>query len=282
MSTRRVQGASRFVLTLTLFSPFTGMAPNAMQPQAAIARTMMADPTGEQIIDKYIEATGGKAAYEKITSRVITGKMSVPAQGISGDVVVHQKAPNLSHTTISIPQLGGKIERGFNGEVGWEKNPMTGSRIFEGEEKQQMLREAALNTELNWRDIYKSAELVGKEDIKGKPAYKVKMTTKSGNEETRFYDVESGLLVQTQMTIKNVQGEFPVVVTPSDWRDVNGVKMPFKSSTELKSLGMEQLITMDKVETNVDVPESTFALPEDIKELAKKTATTGSATQPSK
>ena len=150
MSNRRVQRASRFVLTLTLFSPFTGIAPEHDATPGRYRASVMADPTGEQVIDRYVEATGGKAAYEKIKSRVITGKMSIPAQGISGDILIHQKAPNLSHTSITIPQIGGKIERGFNGEVGWEKNPMTGSRVLDGEEKQQMLREASLNNELHW------------------------------------------------------------------------------------------------------------------------------------
>ena len=105
------------------------------------------------------------------------------------------------------------------------------------------------------------------------------MTSKSGNEVMRFYDVDSGLLVQTDMTVKNVQGEFPIVATPSEWSDVDGVKMASKSTTELKSLGMEQVITMEKVETNFDVPASTFELPEDVKELVKKSQTT-QPTQP--
>jgi hypothetical protein len=233
----------------------------------------VADPTGEEVLDKYIEVTGGKAAYEKVKDRVVTGKMSVPAQGISGDIVMYQKAPNLTYMSINIPQIG-VIERGFNGEIGWEKNPMTGTRIVDGEEKEQLLRESTINNELNWRNTYSKVENVGTENIDDKPAYKLVMTTKTGNEETRYYDVKSGLLVQTSMTVKNAQGVFPIVATPSDWREVAGIKMPFKSTQELKSVGMEQIIAMDKVETNTDIPDSKFDLPEDVKELAKQEPTT--------
>ena len=268
------RNAIKWMLGLAVVAGLAGYAPYAPQfvPSTAVASTE-ADPTGEQVLDKYIEVTGGKAAYEKVKSRVITGKMSIPAQGIGGDIQMYQKAPNLSYMTITIPQLG-KIERGFNGEVGWEKNPMTGTRMLSGEEKDQMVREATMNQELNWRNQYSKAENTGKEEINGKPAYKVVMTNKNGNEETRFYDVESGLLVQSQMTVKNAQGEFPVVATPSDWREIDGVKMPFKSTQELKSMGLEQVIAMDKVETNVDIPADKFELPEDVKNLTKKDPTT--------
>jgi hypothetical protein len=266
------------MLGLAVLAGVAGYAPYGPQfaPSGAVA-AVMADPTGEQVLDKYIEVTGGKANYERVKSRVISGKMSIPAQGIGGDIQMFQKAPNLSYMTITIPQLG-KIERGFNGEIGWEKNPMTGTRVLSGEEKEQMVREATMNQELNWRNQYTKAENVGREQINGKPAYKIQMTNKNGNEETRFYDVESGLLVQSQMTVKNVQGEFPVVATPSDWREIDGVKMPFKSTQELKSMGLEQVIAMDKVETNVDIPADTFELPEDVKKLAEKAP----ATQPGK
>ena len=266
--------AIKWMLGLAVVAGLTGYAPYAPQfvPSGAVA-AVAADPTGDQVLDHYIEVTGGKAAYEKVKSRVIAGKMSIPAQGIGGDIQMFQKAPNLSYMTITIPQLG-KIERGFNGEVGWEKNPMTGTRVLSGEEKDQMLREATMNQEVNWREQYPKVENVGKEDINGKPAYKIQMTSKKGNEETRFYDVESGLLVRSQMTVKNAQGEFPIVATPSDWREVDGVKMPFKSTQELKSMGLEQVIAMDKVETNTDIPDAKFELPEDVKSIAKKEPTT--------
>ena len=147
MSTRKVQRASRIVLTLTLFSPFTGMAPDAMQPQAAIARNLLAEPTGEQVLERYIEATGGRAAYEKVTSRVTTGKFSVPAQGLNAEMVSYSKAPNLTYMTIDLTGMG-KIERGYYGEIEWEKNPQTGTRIVEGEEKVQFEQQARLNSEL--------------------------------------------------------------------------------------------------------------------------------------
>lgn len=268
ISKRKTTG---WMLSLAIVVGFTAYGPTFVPSRAVAA--VAADPTGEQVLDNYIEVTGGKAAYEKVKSRVITGKMSIPAQGIGGDIQMYQKSPNLSYMTITIPQLG-KIERGFNGEVGWEKNPMTGTRVLSGDEKEQMLREATMNQEVNWRNQYTKVENVGTEQINNKPAYKVKMTSKNGNEETRFYDVESGLLVQSQMTVKNVQGEFPIVATPSDWREVEGVKMPFKSTQELKSMGLEQVIAMDKVETNVDIPDSKFELPEDVKGLAKKEPTT--------
>jgi outer membrane lipoprotein-sorting protein len=273
--------AVRSVLALAFVAAYAGFATDLTSPNllASPNCAFAAEPTGEEVLDRYIEATGGKEAYEKVKSRVVSGKMSIPAQGVSGDIQIFQKAPNFTYMTISIPQLGGKIERGFDGEVGWEKNPMTGTRIVEGEEKQQLIRESTINSEINWRDNYTKVENLGTEQVDGKKTYKVKMTSKNGNEETRYYDADSGLLLKSEMTVKNAQGEFPIVATPSDWREVDGIKMPFKSTQSLTSVGLEQILQLEKIENNTDIPDDKFELPADVKELAKKNAG-GTATQP--
>ena len=277
---RTVRRASRIVLTLALFSPFTGIAPDAMQPPAAMARTLADEMTGEQIIDRYIEVTGGKPAYEKVKSRVTSGKFSVPAAGINGTMQSFHKAPNLIYVKIDLAGMGA-TERGFDGQTAWEKSPQTGTRIVTGDERAEFEREAKLNNELDWKSEYTKVENKGVEEVEGKKCYKVELTDKQGDLQTRFYNVDTGLLEQTSRTVKSPMGELPVLITMSDYRDVDGVKMPFKAVQLIKSMGASYEITTDKVETNVDIPANKFELPADVKELAKKSAASPT-TQPGK
>src|ERR1700757_4780405 len=96
-------------------------------------------PTGEAILDKYIEVTGGKAAYEKKISEVSTGVMEFTGKAVKAHIPGYQAAPNKSYTVVEIDGIG-KMEEGTDGTVAWERSALKGPRIKTGEEKAVSLR----------------------------------------------------------------------------------------------------------------------------------------------
>src|ERR1051325_9119674 len=91
-------------------------------------------PKGEAILDKYIEVTGGKAAYAKIHSEISTGTMEIAAMGLKGTLTAYSAEPNRRLAEFTLPGIG-KILDGSNGEVAWSTNPIQGPRLKEGDEK---------------------------------------------------------------------------------------------------------------------------------------------------
>src|ERR1700742_125021 len=87
---------------------------------AAVAATAAPDdlPKGESILDKYVEVTGGKAAYAKIHREISTGTMTLGAMGIKGQLTAYQAEPNKQLVEINIEGVG-KIQEGTNGDVAW-------------------------------------------------------------------------------------------------------------------------------------------------------------------
>ena len=225
-------------------------------------------PSGESILDRYIEVTGGRAAYEKITSDLTTGRMEMPAQGIKASLKSMRAKPG-SRSIVEIEGVG-KMEEGSTGGVAWEKSVMTGARIKSGAEQAIALRTAALDREHNWRNYYTAAENQGVESIQGEDCYKILLTAKAGKPETRYYSKASGLLVRMTMTMPNPMGEIPTETTVSDYRDVSGIKMPFK--TEMSVMGQKMNLTFESVKLNVEIPAEEFAMPADIAALAAKPA----------
>jgi hypothetical protein len=223
-------------------------------------------PKGEEILDKYVEATGGKAAYEKCTNRVVHATIEVLGVGIKGKVTTYSAAPAKVYTETNLPGLG-KFEEGTDGKVAWDLNATTGPRLKEGSEKTNALRRADFYGELNWRKHFKKVVGVGEETVDGKPCYKVELTTPDDQIKTRYYDKATSLLVKSTGVEKTAMGEFKVEALMSDYRNVDGVKIPFKSRQ--KFLSNEMIVTMDKVEHNVKLPENRFDLPEEIKKLTK-------------
>jgi len=224
-------------------------------------------PTGEQILDKYIEVTGGKAAYEKMRTQVSSSVMEFVGKGVKANMTVYHAAPNKSYSVVEIQGIG-KIEEGTDGNVVWEKSALKGPRVKKGEERAVSLRAANIQHDVRWRDFFQKVECTGVEPIDGHVAYRVVLTPKEGQPETRYYDKRSSLLVRTSMIMKTEMGEIPAEIMVGDYRKVDGVMMPFLVKN--KVLGQEFTVTLESVKTNVDIPNDRFALPDDVKALAAR------------
>ncbi len=223
-------------------------------------------PSGKDVLARYIEVTGGRAAYEKVHSRVTTATLDLPEMNLKGSVVTTQAPPNRGNIVTKLPGIG-VFEQGTDGTIAWDKNVVTGPRILEGPERDTVIRSLTINNELDPEKHYKSIETTGVENVDGKPAYKVVLTG-PGGKETRYYDKESGLLVKMEQTSQTQMGEITAIIIPSDYREVDGIKMPFKATQE--AMGRKVNMTMDKIEHNVDVPDSQLAMPDDVKALLEK------------
>lgn len=224
-------------------------------------------PDAASVIDNYIKATGGRDNYEKHSNLKVTGTFAMPAMGITAPLTSFQQAPNLNYTVINSEVIG-TIESGSDGQVQWENTMMVGAKIKEGEEKAVAERQGTFNMHLHWRDFFKSAETVAQEDLDGRPCFKVVMVPNEGEPETSWFDVETHLLVKSSMMVNTEMGSISMDLYPSDYREVDGVLVPFAAKQVL--MGMQELvITTESVEWDVEIPEGTFDLPEDIKALMK-------------
>jgi hypothetical protein len=223
-------------------------------------------PTAEQILDNYVEKTGGKAAHLKIKNRVIEGTIEVGGANLSGPLKTYEAEPNLMYMEAEIGGIG-KIERGTDGKVGWERNAITGPRVLEGEEKKMAVDDSLFHGDVEWRKIFTKTELGDDAKVEGKDCYCVIATSKSGQTSKRFYDKATGLLVMMQMSVNTPMGNVDSETIMADYKEVDGVKIPHKLTQRV--LTQEIIITAKSIKHNVDMPKNRFDLPEDIKKLVK-------------
>jgi hypothetical protein len=216
----------------------------------------------EAILDKYIEVTGGRAAYEKVQTEVATGTFELTTMGLSGALTSYQSKPDKSYSVIEFNGMG-KAEEGSNGQVAWSNHPGQGPHIKEGDERAVALRTGALLAETRWQDFYKKAELAGTEDVAGKPCYKIVLTPNDGGPETRYYDKSSNLLVKVTMPVTTPEGSATSEVGLADYRDEGGILTPH--TITIKVSGMDMVEKIASVKYNTDIPANRYDLPEDIK-----------------
>lgn len=224
-------------------------------------------PTAEKVLDKTIEAQGGKEAFEKIKSRVTKGTIEVTAgpQSMKGTIERYEAAPDLRYTEI---KLGPTVAKsGTDGFVHWDIN-QSNAKILEGDEKEMAIRRARFNALLYWRDLYDKVECVGKEKIDDRLCVKVVLTPRVGTPITAYYDWKNGLPSATEEVRKTAEGDLLVREQFEDYREVDGVKLPFRVRRTNTAGGQTTTIvyTFQTIEHNT-VPPERFDLPEQIKKL---------------
>jgi hypothetical protein len=227
-------------------------------------------PTGDAVLTQYVEATGGKAAYQKQKSSVATGTIEITGANVKGTIKVTQAAPNKLLMVVDLGAAGGMITKGTDGKNAWEVSTVSGERNLEGDEKDAFLREADFYKEIRWKDLYSKVVCAGVEDVEGKPAYKVILTPKSGKPTTEYYDKASHLLVKQLTTEATPMGEVSGESYPSDYKKVDGVLIPF--TVTQKVLTQQLVIKLDDIKHIDDVPADTFKRPATLEEPEKKKA----------
>jgi outer membrane lipoprotein-sorting protein len=226
-------------------------------------------PKGDAILDKYIEVTGGKAAYSKLHSQKVDGTTEFKTMGMKGKLTVYTAEPDKHYTEIELAGIG-KIQEGSNGDVVWGYSAMQGPRIKEGDEKAEALLQGKFNAELNWRDLFKSVENTGVEAVDGKDCYKVVLTPKAGPPMTKWFDKDTGLLTKMAMTSKTPMGEIQSDSAYSDYRKEGDITVPHKVVTHVAT--MELIMTVDSVQNNAEIPKDKFDPPAEVKALMNKPA----------
>ncbi len=225
-------------------------------------------PTAEQILDRYIEVTGGKAVHAKLTSEVTTSVMEMKSQGLQGKGITYRDGKGNSYNSLELTGVG-KVEEGFYQGIAWENSAIQGPRIKTGEERAFYERESILGKDLQWRKLYSKVVLAGEETVTGVPCYKIILTPNDeGKPESRFYEKESGLLRKTSMILANPMGEIPAESYMTEYKTFAGLKVP---TNILTKVGPQDIhITITNVTYNQPIPATKLRPPAEILELAKK------------
>ena len=231
-------------------------------------------PSAEEIMKKYVEATGGADAYKSIKSLKAEAVVGIAQVGVEGEMNMTMKAPDKLAVVVDMGGIGKQMQ-GTNGKFTWSSDAMMGPRLLKGKEADQLKDPLEFDKYLNPGKYYESVKVAGKEDVNGDPAYKVELVKKSGQKQTEFYDVKSGLLVKQLMTTEaQGMGEITIESFVSNYKKSGKFKVPFKMVQKLPN-GMEMSIEFTKFEYNAEVEDSAFAPPADIKKLIEKEESKG-------
>jgi outer membrane lipoprotein-sorting protein len=223
--------------------------------------------TADEIVEKYLTALGGRAALAKLTSRSTTGTMTLttPAGAVSGTIEVWNEQPNKSRTLLKLDltSLGaGPMTRDqrFDGTTAYVLDNLQGNREITGAQLENMKNAVFPSPFLNYKERGGTVELAGKEKVAGRDAYVLIYKPKTGSPVRQYVDVESYLPVRLVVQVDIPQmGQVEQTSDLSDFRDVDGVKVPF--TINVASEVQNFTISVTKVEHNAKIDPALFSKP---------------------
>jgi outer membrane lipoprotein-sorting protein len=226
-------------------------APNADTKNAAL-------PNVDEILEKYVKALGGKEAIEKQSSRSAKGTFEIEAMNLTAEMENYQKAPNKFANLFSIPGMGGGAQV-YNGDKGWDSNPMSGLRELSGAELAAMKREADFYLPLNYKKYFPKLEVQGKQTVGAYEAYVVIATPDEGSPEKLYFDIATGLLVRQDAERESPEGKTASESYIDEYKDVGGVKVPYSLKIVLPTVTIK--IKFTDVKANVEIDDAKFSKP---------------------
>src|SRR5699024_1683765 len=215
------------------------------------AKLLPADgETATSVIEHYFDAMGGKNKLEDVKD--ISKVMTTTLQGITLQYTIKKKLPDKLFQQIEIPSMGQTFStikiNGDNITVRARGQEQT----LDPDRKKALKNDTAIFPELNYSKNGYKMELLGiRAGDEGK-VYVVKVTTPSGAVVKNYYSVESGLKMETKTTMDGNSSK----TSFSDYREVNGIMVPFSQS--MSTLGRSLDVSVEEVKINSGIEDSTF------------------------
>ena len=222
-------------------------------------------PAADQIFNKYLQALGGPQRLANLTSFVATGTMV--GYGLTAEkqsLEIYAKSPR-QHTTIVHSPEGDNITT-LDGLSGWIAGPqIAGPAIpvpvlaLTGGDLDGLRLEADLSFPSSLKQSFSQWRVGLQTDIDDHQVQVVQGSTPGGAFATLYFEADSGLLLRIMRYTDSFVGRFPTQIDYSDYRDVSGVKVPFKWTVVW--LDGQQTFELTDVKLNVPIEASKFAKP---------------------
>ena len=211
----------------------------------------------DQILQRYEQALGGRQAIDSVKTYHMKGVFQIA--GVSGTIEGWHKEPEKSLTVVNFAGKG-TLKKGFDGQTRWVQTPAGTVSDSSPQELAELERDSEVYSAGNIRGLFDSLKLENKARLNGRDMYLIEGKPARGPAERLFFDVENGLLVRWDMARKQAgRGTLFVKVHLNDYRDVNGLKVPFNVRFAFESFNFE--VQVQELEHNVAIDDAMFKKP---------------------
>ena len=214
-------------------------------------------PTVDELLKKSIDALGGAAAINAVSSRIVKGTLDVVGISRGGTFETYSQAPNKALAIMQAHPMG-TIKIGYNGKVGWAQTA-AGVRMLKEAELVSLQQDAEFYGILKLKKIYPKITLQGRSKIGYRDVYVLELQPPVGPADHVYLDAENYLPVRQNSW--RVQGgvQVPIEVYFDDWRESDGIKIPYVLTVSYPKLTLT--LTVKEIQSNIPVDAKIFERP---------------------
>lgn len=225
-------------------------------------------PKAETLLDRYVEVTGGAAAYQQLRTQQVVSDIEFAGQNIKGTTTVVSIYPDRSLTTMELSGLGKMLSGVWDGIV-WESSAIQGQRLAQGAERSFMRRLNDIRGAADWRKYYSTVTTEAEETIDNQACYRILYQPRDGGKpEYAWLAKDSGLLVKSRMTMITPMGEIPMEITVSDYKPAGKLLLPHASTQQV---GPQKILSrIREVRTNLELNADSLQPPAEVQPLIAK------------
>jgi CubicO group peptidase (beta-lactamase class C family) len=231
--------------------------------RSAAAGTVDYGITVDELMKKAIDALGGEANLRRITSRVMEMDVNLENQGVRARSTMWNKAPNRTATETKFSAIGkdiGQMWSYFDGTAGEEIYTFAPNEKLTGKRLADTARGADLYSPLELDKYFSKIEITGKGKVGDEETWIVSFTPREGTAYREHYSTKTFRPVRREGVIVSGTSsiQLPYTTDMSDYREVDGVWLPFRTVTDTPTMGRNVAVTTS-VRHNVAIDDKLFA-----------------------
>lgn len=260
--TLRKQIVHMLAVPLALLGAITVCSTVAAQEKPEGAGSL---PGAERVLNRAIDAMGGKKAFEEIESFHFTATIELAGQSFPAET--HWMSDGRFRFTQGSPEVGQAI-MSSDGTTVWQYQPHLGHEFPSDEEVERILSTAEMPRIIHWmKETYDTFETVGIQEFENAECYAVRMRADGKQALTAYFDVKTHRVRGTKRVIETRLGTSEAITSFSNWKSHGDLTL-FMNATMSQS-GMTSTMTFRDIEFN-NVDESVFELPDEIVRMKRE------------
>jgi hypothetical protein len=226
----------------------------AHQPEPERAERVTISP--QQVFAKWVQASGGADALNKVTTRVESGTITIGEMKWSIQVLT--KTPRQRMSITHAPD--GVSITAFDGQKGWLGTVGRGAHEMSPEEDYAAMLDAAVAYPSHAQKLFARWRMWKPELINGHDTNVVLGSNRDQGDVKMYFDKETGLLLRIYRPVETPIGEIPAQVDYDDYRTEGGIRLPYRWSIA-RPQG-KFTIQIERVQQNVPLEDARFHQPQ--------------------
>lgn len=227
-------------------------------PAAAAAKPDAELPTLKEILDHAQKAVGGEEVWKSVNTRLMKGVYQSEDSSAFVAIEIYQKSPDKTLYKMKLPQ-DIVLRDVCDGKAAWVEDLRGGYHEYTGASLASRVRRSQFSEQANMILIAATGKVLGTEKVGTHNAYVIEYSPQKNEKAKLYFDTESGLEIRTEETYSSPEGPYVVKLDMDDYRDVDGMKFPFRMKRTEKGAIINIRLTL--VKNNFPIDDTLFAKP---------------------